>query len=557
MWTKVVKIEGMTCPSCAAVIEKTLNQLKGVQIKVSYPDARGDLMVRGSASLKSLIETIEAWGYKVSPLNDDEPLITDTAPTQISGEGNQLHIAIIGSGSAAFACALKSIEEGARVTIIERGPVIGGTCVNIGCVPSKVMIRAAYLAEHQKSHMFKGLAKHIPVIDRVQLVAQQQALVDELRMAKYENILNAKSGLTLVRGDAHFVDTDRLMVEQERGKHVEISADRFLIAAGSSPAIPMIPGLAGTPYWTSAEALVAEKLPEHLIVIGAGIVALELGQAYLRLGSRVTLLARHTLMYNADPAIGAELTKVLESEGMRILTETQAEAVQYKKCMFSSGEFIIKSKHGVTKGDHLLMATGRSPNTESLALGKIGVKTDRSGAIEIDECMRSSVRHIYAAGDCTNLPQYVYVAAAAGTRAAINMIGGNASLDLSVMPAVMFTDPQMATIGLSESEAHAQDIKTESRTLTLDNVPRALVNFETNGFIKLIADRTSGLILGAQIVAPEAGEMIQTAALAVRNRMTIEELAGQLFPYLTMVEGLKLCAQTFSKDVKQLSCCAG
>ncbi len=557
MWTKELKIEGMTCPSCAAGIEKTLNQLKGVQIKVSYSDSKGDLTVRGNSSLESLIESIEGKGYKVTTPNDDEPVITGAAPAQKKGGGDGLHVAIIGSGSAAFACGLRAIEEGARVTIIERAPVIGGTCVNVGCVPSKIMIRAAHLAQHQKTHAFKGLAKHAPVIDRAELVAQQQARVDELRGAKYEEILDAKSEMSLVRGDAHFSDAYTLIVDQGHGDYVEIIADRFLIATGSSPAVPPIPGLAGTPYWTSTEALVAEKLPEHLIVIGAGIVALELAQAFLRLGSKVTLLARHTLMYNEDPAIGAELQKVLESEGMRILTHTQAEAIQYKKSLFSSGKFIVKSKHGASKGDHLLIATGRPPNTESLALNKAGVKTDPTGAIQVNGRMQSNVEHIYAAGDCTSQPQFVYVAAAAGTRAAINMTGGDASLDLSAMPAVMFTDPQMATVGWSEAEAHTQNIETESRTLTLDNVPRALANFETNGFIKLVAEKASGRILGVQIVAPEAGEMIQTAALAIRNQMTVEELAGQLFPYLTMVEGLKLCAQTFATDVKQLSCCAG
>ncbi|MGH8476850.1 MAG: FAD-dependent oxidoreductase, partial [Methylococcales bacterium] len=180
MWTKAIRIEGMTCPGCAAGIEKTLNRLEGVEIKVSYPDARGDLRVRGHVSLDSLIARIEGKGYKVGPLNDHEPVITDAAPAKKDGD-DQLHVAIIGSGSAAFACALKAIEEGARVTIIERRPVIGGTCVNVGCVPSKIMIRAAQLAHHQKSNAFKGLKKQIPVINRGELVAQQQARVNELR----------------------------------------------------------------------------------------------------------------------------------------------------------------------------------------------------------------------------------------------------------------------------------------------------------------------------------------------------------------------------------------
>ncbi len=190
-------------------------------------------------------------------------------------------------------------------------------------------------------------------------------------------------------------------------------------------------------------------------------------------------------------------------------------------------------------------------------LAAVGVITDASGAIVVDDRLRTNVPHIFAAGDCTNAPQFVYVAAAAGTRAAINMTGGDAALDLSVVPAVVFTDPQVATVGLTEAQANELGMATDSRTLTLDNVPRALANFDTRGFIKLVADKQTGRLLGAQVLAGEGGEIIQTAALAIRNRMTVTDLAGQLFPYLTMVEGLKLAAQTFSKDVKQLSCCAG
>ena len=171
--------------------------------------------------------------------------------------------------------------------------------------------------------------------------------------------------------------------------------------------------------------------------------------------------------------------------------------------------------------------------------------------------METSVANIYAAGDCSNMPQFVYVAAAAGSRAGINMTGGNAKLDLSTMPAVIFTDPQVATVGLTEEQAITGGFDVNSRVLDMENVPRALANFETDGFIKLVADKPTGKILGAQILAHEGGELIQSAALAIHNKMTVDDLANQLFPYLTMVEGLKLCAQTFSKDVKELSCCAG
>ncbi len=556
MWTKKLKIDGMTCPSCAAGIEKKLNALEGVAIKVSYMEGIGALTVTGETRLEALLEQIAQKGYQVKEI-DDKRAKTDKK-TAAANNGKPLHIAIIGSGSGAFACALKAVENGAKVTMIERNSIIGGTCVNIGCVPSKIMIRAAHIACLQKNHAFAGIKKQQPVINRKQLVAQQQTKVDELRAAKYENILATHPEINLIKGQARFKNANTLIVDREHDDNTEITADRYLIATGSSPGIPPIPGLAGTPYWTSTEALVAEKLPEHLIVIGSAIVALELAQAFLRLGSKVTLLARHTLMYREDPAIGSVLQAVMEEEGMNILTNTQPKAVSYKKSLFGSGKFTLKTRSGkILIGDQLLIATGRPPNTEGLCLEKAGVKVNKDGAISIDDHMRTHVEHIYAAGDCTNQPQFVYVAAAAGTRAAINMTGGDAAINLSAMPAVMFTEPQMATVGLSEAEAHLNNIKTDSRLLPLENVPRALANFETRGFVKLVMEEGSQRLIGAQILAPEAGEMIQTAVLAIHNRMTIEDLAGQLFPYLTMVEGIKLCAQTFSKNVKELSCCAG
>ncbi len=557
MWTKELKIDGMTCPSCAEGIEKKLNVLDGVEIKVSHPKGIGVLAVSGEASLETLVRQIEDKGYQVTEL-DNEQAATDNKTPTTGNNVQPLHVAIIGTGSGAFACAIKAVENGAKVTLIERKPIIGGTCVNIGCVPSKIMIRAAHIAHLQKAHAFDGIKKQKPVIDRKQLLTQQQTRVDELRAAKYENILESNPNINLITGDARFKNAHTLIVDREHGEFTEITADRFLIATGASASIPPISGLAGTQYWTSTEALEADKLPEHLLVIGSSIVALELAQAFLRLGSKVTLLARSSILFREDPDIGAELHKILEAEGMTLLTHTQAEAVTYKKGRFSSGKFTIKTTKGQTlEGDQLLIATGRPPNTLGLGLEKAGVEVSKDGAVVIDDHMRTNVEHIYAAGDCTSQPQFVYVAAAAGTRAAVNMTGGDAAVNLSAMPTVMFTEPQMATVGLTEAEAHFKNIETDSRLLPLENVPRSLANFETRGFVKLVMEEGSRRLIGAQILAPEAGEMIQTAVLAIHNQMTIEELAGQLFPYLTMVEGIKLCAQTFNKDVKELSCCAG
>jgi len=468
-----------------------------------------------------------------------------------SGEPGALHIVIVGTGSGAFAAATKAVEGGAKVTLIERADVIGGTCVNVGCVPSKIMIRSAQLAQQQRRNAFEGLANSEPVIDRRKLLAQQSARVDELREAKYESILEGNDSIQLVRGDASFSGINTIVVSGNDGSEQTISADRILVATGSSSAIPPVPGLADVPYWTSTEALFADSIPDHLVVIGSSVVAVEIAQAYRRLGSEVTILARTRLLSQEDPALGAGLTAAFEREDIRVLSATSASKVAYENESFS-----VSIEGETIAADALLVASGRPANTADLNLDAAGVDTTEEGAILVDDHMRTSAPTVFAAGDCTTQPQFVYVAAAAGSRAAINMTGGDAALDLSAMPAVIFTDPQVATVGQTEHAARKAGIDADSRTLDLENVPKALVNFETEGFIKLVRDAQTDRLIGAQILAPEAGEMIQTVVLAIRNEMTVQALSDQLFPYLTMVEGLKLCAQTFYKDVKQLSCCA-
>ena len=558
-----LKITGMTCDSCATHVKEALEKVPGVQsADVSYTKGSAKLAVEAGISPDALTAAVAGLGYRATLADAPVPPVGGGllgkmrewlgSGDKAGGDGGGLHIAVIGSGGAAMAAALKAVEQGAHVTLIERG-TIGGTCVNVGCVPPKIMIRAAHIAHLRRESPFDGgMPPTPPTILRERLLAQQQARVDELRHAKYEGILDDNPAISVLHGEARFKDAHSLTVQLNGGGERVLAFDRCLIATGASPAVPPIPGLKDTPYWTSTEALVSDTIPERLAVIGSSVVALELAQAFARLGSKVTILARSTLFFREDPAIGEAITAAFRAEGIEVLEHTQASQVAHE-----GGEFVLTTAHGELRADKLLVATGRSPNTRSLALDAAGVALNLQGAIVIDVGMRTSTPDIYAAGDCTDQPQFVYVAAAAGTRAAINMTGGDAALNLAAMPAVVFTDPQVATVGYSEAEAQHDGIETDSRTLTLDNVPRALANFDTRGFIKLVIEEGSGRLIGVQAVAPEAGELIQTAVLAIRNRMTVQELADQLFPYLTMVEGLKLAAQTFNKDVKQLSCCAG
>lgn len=545
-----LNISGMTCDHCASTIEAVLLKVAGVdKVTVSYAEKLAQITVKPETDLKveTLIKTVEATGYRAE--SNDMPLAA--LPATVKLQNKPLNIVIIGSGSTAFAAALEAKDLGAQVTMIEAG-TIGGTCVNVGCVPSKIMIRAAQMAHQQAHHPFSGIEKHSPSIDRAKLVIQQQTRVDALRHEKYESILETNPEINLIKGHARFKDLNTVIVTKEDGVKQIITADRFLIATGRTPVLPPIAGLADTPYWTSTTALIATEIPQHLIVLGASVVAVEIAQAFLRLGAKVTMLARSTLLSQEDPDIANGLQQALVAEGLVIMTHAIVSHVKHEDNLFQ-----LTVNDQILSGNQLFVAAGRTPNTTDLGLETIAVNITSQAEIIVDAHMRSSSLNIFAAGDCTTLPQYVYVAAASGKTAARNMLGNEATLDLLAMPAVIFTDPQVATVGLTEQQAQAQGLKVESRKLGLENVPRALANFDTTGFIKIVAEKETGRIVGVQILAAEASEMIQTAVFAIRHRMTVRSLTQELFPYLTMVEGLKLCALTFFKDVKQLSCCAG
>jgi len=406
-----LKITGMTCDSCAAHVKEALEKVAGVQSAlVSYPTGTAQLAIEPGTSPQALTAAVAGLGYKATfadaPTADNRSGLLDKvrgwmgAADQRSGDERPLQVAIIGSGGAAMAAALKAVEQGARVTLIERG-TIGGTCVNIGCVPSKIMIRAAHIAHLRRESPFDGgMPPTPPTILRERLLAQQQARVDELRHAKYEGILDGNPAIAVLRGEARFKDNQRLIVRLNEGGERVVAFDRCLVATGASPAVPPIPGLKESPYWTSTEALVSDTIPQRLAVIGSSVVALELAQAFARLGSQVTILARNTLFFREDPAIGEAITAAFRAEGVEVLEHTQASQVAHE-----GGEFVLTVGHSVVVADKLLIATGRTPNTRSLALDAGGVVVNAHGAIVIDKGMRTSSPNIYAAGDCTDQPQ--------------------------------------------------------------------------------------------------------------------------------------------------------
>jgi mercuric reductase len=460
-------------------------------------------------------------------------------------------ILLIGSGGAAFSAAIKAVEHGARVAMVERG-TIGGTCVNIGCVPSKTMLRAGEINHLANQNPFTGVQTTAGEVDLASLVNQKNDLVDDMRHKKYEDLI-AEYGIELVQGEAQFVDEQTVEVNGRR-----ISAQSFLIATGASPLIPDIPGLKEVDYLTSTSVLQLKEVPERLAVIGSGYIALELGQLFNNLGSEVTLMQRsQRLLKEYDPEISEAVTSFVKEQRMELVTGIQYERIEEENGI-KRIHIKVNGEKRVIEADQLLVAAGRRPNTDTLNLQAAGVKVGNRGEVIVGDDLRTSNPRIFAAGDATMGPQFVYVAAYEGGIVADNAVGGlNRKADLSVVPGVTFTNPAIATVGLTEEQAKEKGYKVKTSVLPLDAVPRAIVNRETTGVFKWVADEESHKILGAHVVAENAGDVIYAATLAVKFGLTIEDIRESLAPYLTMAEGLKLAALTFDKDVNKLSCCAG
>jgi mercuric reductase len=460
-------------------------------------------------------------------------------------------LVVIGAGSAGFSAAIRASELGASVALIGAG-TIGGTCVNIGCVPSKTLIRAAETLHQAKAaSRFAGIAANARLADWAALMAQKDALVADMREAKYAALLPEYEGIRYVEGAARFTP-DGLIVGD-----AHFPAARVVIATGASPAVPPIPGIDAVPYLTSTTALALDRLPRSLLVIGGGVIGCELGQMFARFGVAVTIVCRSHLLPGFEPELAEALAGYLHEQGIAVRCGVAYQRIRHSEAGVAL-DVTVEGRPETISAGQVLVATGRVANTAGLDLAAAGIATDARGAIAVDEFLATSRAGVYAAGDVTGRDQFVYMAAYGAKLAAENALNGNPRrYDARVMPEVVFTDPQAARVGLTEAEARARGLAVRAVTLKLDQVPRALAARDTRGLIKLVAEEASLRLLGAQILAPEGADSIQTAVLAIKHRLTVSDLAETLFPYLTTVEGLKLAALGFEKDVAKLSCCAG
>jgi len=572
-----LRITGMTCDSCAGHVERALAGVSGVS-DVHVPGWESDqaeLTAGADVPSEALVEAVKQAGYgaAVEARQVLQPFDRAQAPSRArrgdkpdgngrraSGDG-QYDLMIIGAGSAGFGAAIKAAELGYQVALVEAG-TIGGTCVNVGCVPSKTLIRATEKYFEASGSRFRGVNTTPGQLYWSQVISHKDELVEELRQAKYWDVLEAYPSVSYIRGRARLAG----------GNTVEINGEvyrpgKIVITTGASPWAPPIPGLKEAGYLTSTTAMELRHVPRSMIVLGANAVGLEQAQVYARAGSHVTVIELlERIVPFEDEAISEALAGYLRDEGMTLVTGASTQRVDR-----SGGEYRLQVKlaDGPSTGsgrgsettfvaEELLVATGRRPNTANMGLAEAGVELDRRGGIVVNDFLQTTNPDVYAAGDVTGRDMFVYVAAYGGGLAAENALTGAGRVyDTAALPRITFTDPQVASVGLTEAQAVEGGYNVRASVLPLEHVPRALAARDTRGLIKLVADGDTDRLLGAHVLAHEGGEIIQIAVLAIKFGITVHDLTDTLFPYLTLAEGIKLAAQTFEKDVAMLSCCAG
>lgn len=465
---------------------------------------------------------------------------------------NEYDLIIIGGGAGAFAAAIKASELGAKTALINEGLPLGGTCVNVGCVPSKALLNAAELVHTAKNHHVPGIEMAVNLADYAAVVADELALVEKLQAGKYEQVLKELANVSLIKGRATFVSPNQIKVGDQ-----QYQAAKFIIAAGSTAIVPEVEGLVEAGYITHVEAMSLKTVPKRLAVIGAGAVGLELSQLYARFGSRVTILQRAaSIMPIAEPALSEKLKQLMQDEGININTGASVTKISTEngtKTVFYNDE---RGSHSF-EVDEILLAAGKAPNTGKLNLAAAGVRVNVKQAIITQPTLRTSQPHIYAVGDVTDLPLRLETTAGKeGTYAAENALKDlDKSIDYNSVPWTVFTDPQLASVGFTEDRQMEELKLCACRTITFDKLAKALITKRTEGVIKMAIHPQTNVIMGVHILAPNAGDLIAQAMVLIKNKNTIDDIEEMLPVFPTLSEAIKLAAMSFTKDIEKISCC--
>ncbi|MBI2447655.1 MAG: mercury(II) reductase [Candidatus Omnitrophica bacterium] len=464
---------------------------------------------------------------------------------------------IIGGGAAGFAAAIKADELGTKTLMVNSGLPMGGTCVNVGCVPTKFLLEVAgdyYKINHRRFYSLSSFGK----IDFTKLMREKDELVNSLRKSNYEDVLKNLPNVVYRDGKGHFISDDEIKLNGlPVSRHGErFSASKFIITTGSSTKVISIEGLKETEFLTNRTVLELKKLPESLLVIGAGPIGLEFGQIFSRLGSNVTIVElMEQILPQAEPIISEELRKSMEEEGINIITGAKTKKLENK----NGKKIVLIEKEGKSEGleaEDVLLATGVVGNSKDLGLDKIGIEVDKNGFIKVNEYLQTTKPHIYAAGDIIGAPWLETIAAKEGNIAVQNAFkDSKIEMSFANIPYAVFTSPQVASVGMKEAEYMQKYGTCLCSMVKMDRVPKAKAIKDTRGLIFMVLDHKTKRILGVHIVSSIASEIIHEATLAVRSGLTIDDIIDTVHVFPTFSEAVKIVAQSFRHDAKRMSCC--
>jgi pyruvate/2-oxoglutarate dehydrogenase complex dihydrolipoamide dehydrogenase (E3) component len=458
-------------------------------------------------------------------------------PNSKSSEAAHYDAIVIGSGQGGTPLSLALAAAGMRTALIEREH-IGGTCINEGCTPTKTMVasgRVAYLARRAADY---GIHVGAPRVDMVRVRKRKRDIVHLFRGGSQRRVERADN-LDLIFGHASFLSPTSIAVRDKKGQDRVLTADRFFINAGCRPSVPQIAGLMDIPFLNSTSIMELNVVPEHLLVLGGGYIGLEFGQLFRRLGSRVTIIqSAGTLLTREDPDVASAIAEILEEDGIRLLFEARAE-----KVALHGPRIHLKIRTGgkmrSVEGSHLLVATGRIPNSDTLNLSAARIATDNYGFIHVNDKLETSAKNVYALGDIKGGPAFTHISYDDFRIIRTNVIEkGNASTTGRLVPYTVFIDPQLGRAGLTETEARLQNRAIRVAKMPMNYVARALEIDETRGFLKAVVDAKTGQILGAAVLGIEGGEVMSQIQLAMMGNLPYTVLQNAVFAHPTLSEAL-------------------
>jgi dihydrolipoamide dehydrogenase len=454
---------------------------------------------------------------------------------------------VIGSGQGGTPLAKKLAKQGLKTAIIERR-FIGGTCINDGCTPTKTMVASARIMHLSKQSKTLGIAIKDAQLNFRKVISRKNKIVKNFRNGA-EKGLRETEGLDIIFGEASFMNNKELKIALGEGGEKNITADKIFINVGCRPKMPKIKGLDSVAYLDSTSIMELKKLPEHLIIIGGGYISLEFGQMFHRFGSKVTMLEHSArFLSREDEDVADEIKKFLEDEGIKIYTNCEVTKVSSKnKKIFVTAN--INNKEKKISGSHVLIATGRTPNTDVLKLSNTNIKTDKRGHIIVNEKLQTTVENIYALGDVKGGPEFTHISYNDYIIIYKNLFkNGDESTKNRLVPYCMFTDPQLGRIGLSEQEATKKNMQFKVAKLPMTHVARAIETGETTGFMKAIVDPASKQILGAAIIGEQGGEIMSMLELAMMGNLSYEVLRNAVFAHPLYAESLNNLFMQLDKD---------